>query len=44
MCEGAQLGRRSSLSWQAAIDFGECFHIHSPFSTPPTFGTQIIIT
>ena len=44
LCEGAQMGRRSSLTWQGGLDFGECFHILSLFSTPSTFGTQTINT
>ena len=38
------MGRRSSLTWQGGLDFGECFHILSSYSTPSTFGTQNINT
>ena len=40
LCEGTQLGRRRSITWLATLDFGECFHILSSFSTPSTFGTK----
>jgi hypothetical protein len=43
LCEGTQLGRRS-LTWLATLDFEECFHLPSLFSTPSTFGTQNINT
>ena len=44
LCEGTQLGRRRSITWLATLDFGECFHILSLFSTPSTFDAQNINT
>ena len=44
LCEETQMGRRSSLTWQGALVFGECFHILSSFSTPSAFDAQNINT